>query len=64
MVPRILILAAVLALAGCQTPRGSFCEIAEPIRLTAEEVDALGDPAITAVLAHNEKLERLCGVKP
>lgn len=55
---------ALVAIAGCQTPRGSFCQVSSPIRLSAETVDRMSDAEVAAVLAHNEKLQKLCRVKP
>lgn len=60
---KALTLAALLALAGCQTTSGSFCQISSPIRLSAEAVDHLSDEEVAAVLAHNEKGRKLCGWK-
>jgi hypothetical protein len=55
--------AALVMLAACTTtPRGSFCAIADPIR--PANVDVLTDAEVTAILQHNEKLSRLCGVRP
>lgn len=59
-----LILAALLALAACQTPGGSFCDVAKPMRPTAAEIDGMSDDSVAAVLAHNEKGARLCGWRP
>ncbi|MEW9808608.1 hypothetical protein [Mesorhizobium marinum] len=59
-----LTFAAALALAGCQTAGGSFCQISSPIRLSAETVDHLSDPEVADILAHNEKGQRLCSWKP
>jgi hypothetical protein len=51
------------ALAACTTtPRGSFCEIAEPIR--PANVDVLTDAEVTQLLAHNLKGQKLCNWKP
>jgi len=58
-----LILAGLIALAGCQTTSGSFCQISSPIRLSSETVDHLSDEEVTALLAHNEKGRKLCGWK-
>lgn len=58
-----LILAALLALAACTTTKGSFCQISSPIRLSAQTVDHLSDEEVAALLAHNEKMKRLCGAK-
>jgi hypothetical protein len=61
---KIAQLALILALAACTTPRGSFCEIADPIRLSSAAVDAMSDAEVSAALAHNRKGERLCGWHP
>jgi hypothetical protein len=58
---KALILVALL-LAACTTTRGSFCQIAKPIR--PENVDALTDAEVTQILGHNEKGRALCGWKP
>ena len=55
---------ALVAITGCQTTKGSFCQISDPIRLSAETVDRMSDQEVAAVLAHNEKQAKLCGVKP
>lgn len=59
-----LILAVLIALAGCQTNGGQFCQISDPIRLSAETVDHLSDEEVAALLAHNAKGARLCGWQP
>lgn len=58
---RALTLAALIALAGCTTTKGSFCQIAKPIRISSEAVDQLSDKEVAALLAHNEKGRKLCG---
>lgn len=60
---KVLILAALLALAGCQTS-GSFCQISSPIRLSPEAIAAMSDGEVAATLAHNEKGAALCGWRP
>ena len=60
-------LSAVLiavALAGCTTPKGGFCAVASPLRLSAKAVDALSDDEARALLAHNRKGAKLCGWRP
>lgn len=52
------------ALAACQTAKGSFCAIADPVRLAQERVTRLSDAEVKALLAHNRKGMRLCGWKP
>lgn len=59
-----LALVLLLALASCQTTKGSFCAISSPIRLSAAAVDALTDSEVKALLAHNRKGAKLCGWKP
>lgn len=58
-----LILASLIALAGCQTPTGSFCTVASPIRPSASTIAAMTDTEIRDVLAHNRKGAALCGWK-
>lgn len=55
---------ANIALAGCQTTGGTFCDIARPIRLTDAQVDALTDAQAAEFLAFNRKGQKLCGWKP
>ena len=54
---------ALVALAGCQTPSGSFCTIASPIRPSAETIATMTDTEVRDVLAHNRKGAALCGWK-
>ena len=61
---KALIFTGLLALAACQTPSGTFCDIAKPIRLSAQAIDAMTDAEVTATLAHNRKGAKLCGWKP
>lgn len=61
---KIAQLALILALTACTTPRGTFCEIADPIRLSPAAVDAMSDTEVAAALAMNRKGERLCGWRP
>jgi hypothetical protein len=63
-VVKVLTLVAALTLAGCQTTKGSFCEISSPIRLSSEAIKALSDQEVRTLLAHNRKGEKLCGWKP
>lgn len=52
------------ALAGCQTAKGNFCAIAEPVRPSADAIVTLSDTDVKALLSHNRKGTRLCGWKP
>lgn len=62
---RALIFAALFALAGCQTvPKGNFCQIAHPIRLSQKAIDALSDAEVAKLLAFNRKGTALCHWKP
>lgn len=61
---KAIALAALLALASCQTADGSWCDIAKPIRFSHETVDAMSDAEVAAALAHNEKGQLLCGWRP
>jgi hypothetical protein len=59
-----LILAALIALAGCTTAKGSFCTVASPQRPSAAAVDAMTDAQVKALLAHNRTGQALCGWRP
>lgn len=62
---RALALLSLVALAGCQTaPRGTFCTISDPIRLSPAAVAALSDAEVETILAHNKRGAALCGWKP
>ena len=54
---------ALVAATACTTPAGSFCIVAQPIRPSAAEIEALSDEQVKAVLAHNERGRKLCGWK-
>ena len=58
---KALTLAAMLMLAACQTPQGTFCDIAKPIRLSNETIDAMSDDEVATALAHNRKGAAMCG---
>lgn len=61
---QVLALPLLLCLAGCPTTGGSFCAVEHPIRPTKAEVAMLSDASVSAILAHNEKGQKLCGWKP
>lgn len=61
---KAMALAALLALTACQTGKGSFCDIARPIRLSDQAIDAMTDAEVEAALSLNEKGRKLCGWKP
>ena len=53
-----------MLLAACATTGGTFCDIAEPIRLSHEAIAAMSDQEVGDALAHNFKGAKLCGWKP
>lgn len=61
MGPKIIIIVTMLALSACTTASGSFCDLNQPTRLSAAEVDALSDRSVEQILAQNEKGRKLCG---
>jgi len=64
MVRKTLILAACLALGGCVTARGDFCQISSPIRLSNQIVEQMSDSEVNDVLRHNRLGQELCGWSP
>jgi len=58
---KVLALSLLLAVAGCQTSKGTFCAIASPIRPSQETIDKLTDAEVAALLRYNEKGGKLCG---
>jgi hypothetical protein len=60
----VKIIALSLTLAGCTTSGGSFCAAGHPIRPTQAEVATLSGASVAAILAHNEKGQKLCGWRP
>lgn len=48
-------------LSGCVTA-GSYCDVARPVRPSVE--DKMTEGTKRQILAENEKLVKLCGVKP
>lgn len=64
MAAKALAALALLILAGCMTTgKGSFCDIAHPIRLSAATIDAMTDDEVKQALSLNKKGARLCGWK-
>lgn len=61
---KAIALLGLLTLAACQTTGGSFCKVEHPIRPTKAEVATLSDATVAAILAHNEKGQKLCGWRP
>lgn len=48
--------------AGCATSGGSYCDIARAVRPSVQ--DKLTTETARQILAENEKLAKLCGVRP
>lgn len=61
---KALTLAALLALASCQTAKGTFCDISRPIRLSDETINTLTDAQVAEILSHNQKGAALCRWRP
>lgn len=61
---KVLVVSLLIALAGCQTTRGSFCEISQPTRLSQAAIAALSDAEVKKILAANRTGQRLCGWRP
>lgn len=59
-----LILAALIAAAGCTSTKGGFCAVASPQRPSGTAVDAMTNAQVKALLAHNRTGQELCGWKP
>ena len=59
----LLLPIGILLLASCKTT-GSFCDIAKPIRPTAEQIEEMTDAQVADLLAHNEKGRALCRWRP
>lgn len=60
---KILILAALLAIGGCQTTKGSYCQIAKAQRPSQATIDSMTDAEVNDALAALEKGAALCGWK-
>lgn len=58
---KVIALALILAVAGCQSTKGSFCAIAKPQRPSQATIEAMTDAEVAQALAALEKGARLCG---
>lgn len=58
----VMVALAGLALSAC-SPRvmGNYCDIAQPIRPTAQDVDTMSDQLADQILTHDRTGEALCG---
>ena len=62
---RAVAVLALVALVACTTtPKGTFCQISDPIRLSPAAVAALSDAEVERILAHNKRGEALCAWRP
>jgi hypothetical protein len=59
--PKVLMLAALVALAACQHAGGGFCDVEKPNRNPVEDMTPAEQ---RTALAHNLKGEKLCGWRP
>lgn len=58
---KVIALTSLLFLTACQTvPKGDFCDIAKPIRVSQEVIQVMTDQEVAEALAHNQKGARLC----
>ena len=55
----VLILTSVVS--GCASGPTNDCAWAEPVRPSAESVEAMSDETVQAVLEHNEAWQEVCG---
>lgn len=60
---RAAALLAALALTGC-TDGGAFCDLARPVRLSAETIGTLSEIQAREILTHNRTGAADCGWKP
>lgn len=61
---KVLTLAALLVIAACASPKGSFCTIATPLRPSSEALAVMSDTEVRAMLQHNETGRKLCRWRP
>lgn len=62
----LMLLCATALLAGCASPGGDICVINRPLRFgsmaTIDWLMAHDRPLLSATVAHNETLKRLCNL--
>lgn len=61
---KVIVIIMTMMLAACRTSGGTFCDIAEPIRLSEATIAVMTDAEIAKALAHNEKGAALCSWRP
>jgi hypothetical protein len=62
-IARTCAILALVALAGCQTAKGSLC-LSKPFRPSEQTRAAMSDAEVKDALEHNRLGQRLCGWKP
>lgn len=55
-------ISTVVFLSGCVTSGGSYCDVAKVVR--PSPADTLTEETKRQILRENEKLAKLCGVRP
>ena len=58
----MILLFGTVLMTGCATVSGNYCEVARPVRPSV--ADTLTADTARQILTENEKLAKLCGVKP
>lgn len=61
---KLIIIFSALALAGCTTTSGSFCQIAPQLKYHQKVYDAMDDAEAAKTLAYLKTGEKLCRWKP
>lgn len=60
---KVLVVAALLALAACQTSKSSHCTAFEAVRPSQAQINVMTDAEVERTLIELEKFRRICGVK-
>lgn len=60
MVARLILIAFIAVMAGCQTPKGGFCTVAKPLHPSKATIQAMSDKEVADMLAYLERGRRLC----
>jgi hypothetical protein len=64
MVKALIAALAAMALAGCTTTAGDFCDVAKPMRPSQAALAAMDGQEVAEMLRHNLAGQRLCGWRP
>lgn len=60
----LLLISISACLGGCAKMAGDFCDVARPIKPTADAVAAMSDREKADIIKHNEYGEVTCGWRP